>query len=156
MKRPALRAPHQGPRLTGKAAGPVSRFPRPNASRRLSRVTRGLAEPQQSLQHLDLGFRQSLLINALEKGMAIVLKQFTVKLPLGPIHLAIDRLFGLGGKLARYLLLCPPENEWAQCTRQEMLRFTRNSARSARTKNSRSACLESTVILAEKRWLTSF
>ena len=83
----------------------------------------GLAQPQQGLQHLDFGFGQAFVLNALQQRVAVVLAQFVVKLALGGFHLAVDGLLGFGGKFRRYLRLGPAEDERAQRVGQQAAGF---------------------------------
>ena len=90
-----------------------------------------LAQSQQRLQHLDLGFRQALRGHRLQQRIAVVQAQFVVELALRGLQLAEEGLLGFGRKLARHLLLGAPQNERAQRVGQQDARFRAGVARRA-------------------------
>ncbi len=76
-------------------------------------MTRGLAQAQQRLEHLDLGLRQAFLGHALEQRRLVVLAQLVVERALLEAELAGARLLGALGQLGRDLGLGAAEQEGA-------------------------------------------
>src|SRR5437588_11327754 len=77
-------------------------------------MTSGLPQAQQRFQHLDLGLRQTLVLNPLEQRVAVVLAQLVVELALDKIHFTMNGLLAFGWQFAGHLLFGSAQDERPQ------------------------------------------
>ena len=85
-----------------------------------ARMNGRLAEAKECFQDMDLGFFQTIVLDAVQDGLPVMIPQFVVHRPLCRFQLAEEHLFHFLRQVACHLCLGAPEDERAQRLRQRM------------------------------------
>src|SRR5262249_12569599 len=86
-------------------------------------MARGLAQPEQRLQDVDLRSGEAVAVDGREQRAPIMVPQLVIDGTLWGLELTVERLLGAAGKLGGYLRLRAPEDERPERAGEQLARL---------------------------------